>query len=273
MSFSQFAGSAIVPTLSRIVLALAFVTTGYNKVMTQTAFTAPQARVLQNLGVEVTPSGVAAANPLVVHAAYLQDEKGAEPPEQDTGEDADAEGGGDAKPAEEPPAGPGEGAEVVVPADEMKTPSAPPADDGATFTARSLHQITLKCQAQGWPSPTSLAWAAALTELIGGALLLLGFLSRLWGLALAGTMCVAFYLESMIVGHVHTMSPFIYAPEIARFNTTFAQLGLCVLAFGVMCTGPGPVSVDRLLFRRGKGSGGRGILKPDEASVSKGRPM
>jgi uncharacterized membrane protein YphA (DoxX/SURF4 family) len=146
------------------------------------------------------------------------------------------------------------------------------AGDGATFKAKSLHQITLMCHAQRWPSPTSLAWAAALTELIGGGLILVGFLSRLWGLGLAITMGVAFYLVSMQVYGVLGMSPLVYATDVARFNTTFNQLALFVLAVGVLLTGPGPASVDRLLFGRGKVKE-QVVLTPDEPPMSKGRPV
>ena len=100
-----------------------------------------------------------------------------------------------------------------------ETVDLPPASDGQKFTARSMHQITLMCNAQGWPSPKSLAMAAALTELLGGVLLFLGFLSRLWGLGLAITMGMAFYLVSMKVYSVHTMTPFELAAKVEPFNT------------------------------------------------------
>ena len=55
-------------------------------------------------------------------------------------------------------------------------------------------------------------------------------------------MGVAFYLVSMQVYHVHTMSPFEYATDVGHFNTTFSQLGLFVLALGLLLTGAGPQS-------------------------------
>jgi uncharacterized membrane protein YphA (DoxX/SURF4 family) len=45
MSFSQTAGVAFVPTMSRIVLALAFITVGYHKLMGQATFTESEERL------------------------------------------------------------------------------------------------------------------------------------------------------------------------------------------------------------------------------------
>ena len=51
MSFSQAAGTGIVPTLSRIVLAVVFVSLGYNKLFQNDSYTAAEATTLQQLGV------------------------------------------------------------------------------------------------------------------------------------------------------------------------------------------------------------------------------
>ena len=56
MSFSQSAGIGLIPTLSRIVLCLAFASVGYNKVTRQVEFNAEQAATLQGLGVSVSPA-------------------------------------------------------------------------------------------------------------------------------------------------------------------------------------------------------------------------
>ena len=42
--------------------------------------------------------------------------------------------------------------------------------------------------------------------------------------------------------------PFTYARNIAAFNSAAAQIGLFALAFGVLLTGPGPISLDRAFF-------------------------
>ena len=51
MSFSTFAGTAIVPTLSRIVLCAAFLPAGWNKVMDETTFSGDDAQRRIQLGV------------------------------------------------------------------------------------------------------------------------------------------------------------------------------------------------------------------------------
>lgn len=47
----------------------------------------------------------------------------------------------------------------------------------------------------GFPLPVVFAWAAGLSELVGGALLALGLLTRPAALAIAGTMAVAAFLR------------------------------------------------------------------------------
>lgn len=127
---------------------------------------------------------------------------------------------------------------------------------------KGLFKVALMLDNAGWEySPVLFAWIAALTELIGGVLMLFGFLSRIWGLGLAITMAFAFYLTtltgaglpmadapSLLDGGLHYLTEDPNYP--ARFNTMFVQLGFFVLAFGVFLTGPGAVSVDRLIFGR-----------------------
>ena len=248
MSFSQTAATSVVPTLARLVLAFAFVTIGVNKFQ-ETTFDAASATTLRDLGVTVTPvtpveaeaasdeAGTAAAPASrSVRLASLQDEPAADPP-ADAGADPATDSAAD--PAAD---------DVAIPAE--------PLPDGE-YTARALHRITLLCYGAGWTHdsvslPVILAWMAALTELVGGAMLLLGLLSRIWALGLAGAMGVAFYLVSMGKYGVHTQSPFEFAQNIGHYNTVCAQLGLGVLAFGIVLTGAGPLSLDRVLFGRGR---------------------
>jgi len=118
---------------------------------------------------------------------------------------------------------------------------APPAGG----SAMALHRVTLMVHAEGWPLPVVQGWAAMTVELLGGALLLIGLFSRLWGLGLAVTMGVAFYLTSWPL----LQDTSLFALAIPDYNRLFAQAGLFALAFGVLLTGPGAVSLDRLLFR------------------------
>ncbi len=98
-----------------------------------------------------------------------------------------------------------------------------------------------------WPDnlkPQWVGWAAAGTELVGGGLILLGVFSRIWGLGLAITMGVAFYLTSLTA---FIQYGFMHLP-MADFYRGFTQICLFVMAFGVVLGGAGTLSLDGLLF-------------------------
>ena len=123
---------------------------------------------------------------------------------------------------------------------------------GATAVrAKRLHRVTVMLLDNS-PLPERfkphwLAWAAAGTELLGGALILLGLVSRVWGLGLAITMGVAFYLTTLtpVLDYGALNLP------LPVFNQAFTQIGLFALAVGVAMTGAGALSLDRMLFRGG----------------------
>lgn len=209
----------VVPTLARIILCAAFLTMGWNKLMYTTEFTGEQARTLIELGVGDQQAGTATP------AAYQ--------------DDADDAAGGDDSPLPDIPEPPDD---VVI--DDPQT-------GDQTVVAKRLHSVTLAVEGAGWSQPTLLGWATALTELIGGALLLVGLFSRVWGLGLAIVMGVAFYMTSLpVLGDMGLFGMVVNAGgDFSAYNRMFAQLGLLVLAFGVALTGPGPLSLDRLLFR------------------------
>jgi uncharacterized membrane protein YphA (DoxX/SURF4 family) len=243
MTFSQYAGVAIVPTLSRIVLCLAFVSTGYNKVFKQAEYTAEEATRLQALGVNVTPSAAPGATPTASldgsrvfrPASYIQD--GGQPTDPDTTPPQTQ------TPVQTAPAASDPSGTVIIPGSPL-----PP----GTYRAAGMYKVALILSSAGWRQPVWLARLAAYTELVGGALLALGLFSRIWGLGLAIAMAVAFYLVSVQGNQVLNTDPRVFAEDIANFNTLYAQLGLFVLAFGIFLTGPGPLSLDRLLFGGGR---------------------
>lgn len=221
MSFSTFAGTAIVPTISRIVLCAAFLPAGWNKVMTETTFSGEDAQRLIQLGViDAEPQAHIGPNRSIVPASF-QDE----------------EAGDDQAAAE-----PSELEQPAVAADEAETTPSEP----GTYKAKPLHGITLMLHKAGWPAPVWMARLAAFTELIGGGLLFVGLFSRFWGLGLAIAMGVAFYLTSWNV----LLDSHLFGLKVPEFNQMFTQTGLFVLAFGVFLTGAGPISLDRALFRK-----------------------
>ncbi|MDY7108701.1 MAG: DoxX family protein [Planctomycetota bacterium] len=242
MTFSQYSGTAIVPTLSRLVLALAFITAGFNKLFTDATFNAEQAERLEAVGVDLDRM-TASAGPAIVLAQSPQEEQ-TPPPEEEEMMMAPPEDE-PAPPAEQPQMPPPEespGEKIVI-----KSPG--------QYTAKTLHGVTLLCEGAGFGrySPY-LAWLAAVTEFGGGILILVGFLSRIWGLGLAIAMGTAVYLTTWDP-YIST-GPFEVAQNhIPMFNRAFAQLGLGVLALSVLLAGPGPLSLDRLVF--GKRGGGK----------------
>jgi putative oxidoreductase len=255
MTFSQYAGTAIVPTLARLILAAVFIPVGWNKVFKDAEFTADQATQLKSLGVNTEPadppkvistSSEEAGNVRFALASYRQE---ATPP-----------------PAVQPPADP-------APAQEPK-PQDNPAVEASTapstavqplppgkYKAQALHQITLMLHQFNIPQPVWMARLAAFTELIGGAMILLGLFSRIWGLGLAIAMGMAFYLVSIKVNNVVGVDPRTLAENGDAFSTAALQLSLFVLAFGVFLTGAGPLSLDRMLF------GGSDEAGPGEGKI------
>ncbi len=227
MSFSSTSGTAIVPMLSRIVLCAAFLPAGWNKVMTETTFSGDDAQRLIQLGViDAEPQAHIGPNRSIVPASF-QDEA--------TGDDQAPD---ESPEPEEQPA--------VTEDEAAATPSEP-----GTYLAKPMHKITLMLDKAGWPAPVWMARLAALTELIGGGLLLVGLFSRVWGLGLAIAMGVAFYLTSLpaLLGAGNLFTGLFNLP-MDVFTGMFAQLALFVLAFGVFLTGAGPISLDRALFRK-----------------------
>jgi putative oxidoreductase len=98
------------------------------------------------------------------------------------------------------------------------------------------------------PMPKIAAWVAAVSEFGGGALLILGLLTRLAALMIAGTMGVAVF-----VFHAPDFQP-LFAGDAILNKADFA-LTLCFVGLGLLFTGPGKIAIDHLLFGRAKRDG------------------
>lgn len=114
------------------------------------------------------------------------------------------------------------------------------------ISTRSLHHITVLAHRRDIPYAHVLGWLTAITELVGGALLIPGIFSRVWGLALAVIMGVAFAVTSLPL--LEQASPFALSPD--QLHQVAAQMALFVLATGILLVGPGAASIDRAIFRR-----------------------
>ncbi|MHC4413886.1 MAG: DoxX family protein [Planctomycetota bacterium] len=265
MSFTHSAARNFVPLLSRLVLAAAFIPSGWDKIMgEEREYAGEDARILQRLGIGEPVESEVALGRLsgFVLASYQDVETGsiikrrqpaAAPNEQ---EETDEDPPGKVMTVEVVPEPPEE-----MPAVEVVLEPPPVSDepgeadegdaDGTRVKAKRLHRITLMLVEGPWPEklkPGWMAWAAAGCELVGGTLVLIGLFSRLWGLGLAITMAFAFYLTSAgPLGQYGLIS--LPVESIADFNRMFCQIGLFTLAFGVFLTGAGGLSLDRALFR------------------------
>lgn len=94
-------------------------------------------------------------------------------------------------------------------------------------------QLVAGVAAMGFPLPILFAWSAALSELVGGALIAVGLFTR-WAAAFLGfTMAVAGFV-------VHAADPF-NVKELAFF-----YLAACIL---LVFTGAGKYSLDKVLKR------------------------
>ncbi len=90
-----------------------------------------------------------------------------------------------------------------------------------------------------------LAWTLALVQLAGGALLLLGLATRVWGLVFAIAAGAFFMLDSWPI--VVATSGFGLA--WSDWTLITSQGGLALLSTILVLTGGGAVSIDRGLFR------------------------
>ena len=96
-----------------------------------------------------------------------------------------------------------------------------------------MHRFAQGVEALGFPYPLYFAWAAALSELVGGLLVALGLFTRLGAFFVACTMGVALYQHRM---------------------DAFGRMELAVLYLAVFLAavfiGGGPLSVDAKMRRR-----------------------
>jgi putative oxidoreductase len=245
---NAYAGTVIVPLLARLVLCAALFTAGWIKLMTTVQFTGGDAALLIEHGVV---DEVQQATMRVRPSAWTQQQ---EPAHEDApqAEQPPAEQAPDEQPLDEPTDDTPTIRERIEEAVEL-----PPdvlVEDPVTgedvVIAKRLHGITvtlIRNTDLAAPWPRILAWMAALTELVGGALLLIGLFSRVWALGIAILLGTAFYLTSL--GPLIDLNLFGIALDVSAFNRLYAQAGLFVLAIGIVFTGPGPLSLDRLIFR------------------------
>ena len=102
----------------------------------------------------------------------------------------------------------------------------------------------------GWG--TLMAWTAAVSQLVAGILLFVGFFTRFAALAVCLATGMAVYIVSGGVHGMFSMNPFEWPLDTHRFIQLFAGLGLFTLSLGLFLGGGGGLSLDR---RHAKSSG------------------
>ena len=85
----------------------------------------------------------------------------------------------------------------------------------------------------GLPAPDAFVYAIGVVEIVGGLLLVLGFLTRPAALALAGDMVAAIIVSGLALG------------EAVSLTVAPAELAVCLY---LLWTGPGMLALDRLLM-------------------------
>jgi len=239
-----------VPLLARLVLGAAFISAGFTKIFREAEFNQAEVDALAAAHVDNV-------QPWSIHFASAQAQ---DPPPPPSGAGQDIEEG-DAL---------DEAGDAVREAagdlqDDIEGNTGVDPDDVVTSEGKvmkkSLYGVAIHLNGSGFKSfpisPVWLAWATALTELIGGVLILIGLFSRVWGLGLAIIMGVAFYTTTLMGDEGLLASGLSYlitdtGLNMEHFPGMFLQLSLFVLAFGVFLTGGGAMSLDRMLFRGGR---------------------
>jgi len=249
MTFSHACASNVVPLMARIVLGAAFIHAGYGKIFDDETWTGKDAALLRQLGVE-------GSAPAAVDSGAEPDQASNSPGGMElrfaslNRQDENQEQGGD-NAAEESGQDEGE-VEQQDPGDEPEIEPAPPPvvedQPARPVQARKLYGVAITLRRAGLTQyEKALAWGTALTELVGGALILIGLFSRIWGLGLALVMAVAFYTT---VWPDFSADTYGYIGD--QYHYFFSIVGRFVLAFSVFLTGAGAISADRLLFRHGQ---------------------
>jgi uncharacterized membrane protein YphA (DoxX/SURF4 family) len=257
MSFSRSAAANVVPLLSRVLLAGLMVPMGWTMLTTQATYQGEDLEWLQELGVIESPAAELASFRLAV----AQDGSGsgsdaaAVPPPSDSGasgassdETPPVDGPGSVAPADPPPT------QVETTSSDTIAGEDPTTEDPAiepvpgeieSVEARRLYGYAITFAEAGWPQPKLLAWGFSFLMLVGGALTLLGLLTRIWGLLFAAAAGSLFWIESWPIVAEHWM----FGLDDAAFLVIAAQSALAMLSLGLVFSGGGLLSLDHAIFR------------------------
>ncbi|MCB9846809.1 MAG: DoxX family protein [Phycisphaeraceae bacterium] len=267
MRFRDSLAVNVSPIFLRLVLAATFLWAGYGKVFVKGDYTPQEIATLESMG--AAPADEASQpNMEVIEPGATTPEAPIPDPAQ---QGADQPASGDPQAVAEP------AYRVITVQDEgeftdAQNPDAAVDDEAAAAPAEAapqqqrlqLYRVALLIHETkllpGFLSegawPVRLAWIAALTELLGGAFVLVGLLTRLSALGLAITMLTALWLTG--IGSVlvyQAPSSYGFLPKYDAQNpmawmVMLWQFALLGAALALLFSGPGALSVDRFLIGR-----------------------
>lgn len=282
MSARQGSGSSIAPIFLRLCLGITFVWAGLSKVTTDMPVQGDDAAVLANMGV-ISPAGKPASMgqpdqmPTLMALGGPQDK----PKEPALKEPA----------AKEPPATPAANPPAAAPA--ANQPHYTAADFPEPIRVKPLYMVAvgvsnatvvplddkgapkvmrlLPAAVGQKPWPIVLAWCATITELVGGAMVLVGLFTRFWSLGIAFVMGVAMWLTQFGPAIQAGTTTLGFLPKHAAFDhqawqMLFWQFSLFCSAMGVVCLGAGALSLDGLFFMKS----GAPAAKPPAEKAAQG---
>ncbi|MBX3388446.1 MAG: DoxX family membrane protein [Phycisphaeraceae bacterium] len=268
MTSREHMAVSVAPLFLRLALSIVFIWTGLGKLMTDMSVSGERAAVLANMGVSglqrVAQPGAAPSPtaPAPIPSPMVKEPK--QEPKKD--------------PAKAPVSGPPALISVIA---QQSTP--PPT--AATFTAADfpnetrvaqlygiallLHDAVQPTDREGKPVrfplapsfiatgswPWWLAWAAALTELLGGFLLLFGLFTRLAALGIACVMLTAIWLTQIGPAVQSGNASLGFLPpypafDVKAWQTLLWQLCLLCAAMNLVFAGSGGLSMDRAISGR-----------------------
>lgn len=276
MRFRDSLAINISPIFLRLVLGVTFFWAGYGKVFVSSPYTPEQIATLQTgvFQIETTTPDDDAAG---------QTPQGAGTPEEPIPDPNDSDADDDIDTSARAPEGflGEESFRVITVQDDAEQLDAETIDEDdaagdGSVKKRNLYRVALLIHETkllpGFLSegqwPVRLAWLAALTELLGGAFALLGFLTRLSAAGLAGTMAVALWMTSIGPVVVYGAPSFLgFLPAVdmndpTAWMTWLWQFALLGASLSLLFGGPGALSLDRALIGRREAKNAKPTAKP-----------
>lgn len=274
------------PLFLRVGLAVTFIWAGSSKVFDSMEVQGERAALLANLGVIEPKAGGSAAPAADGPSTAPAPQPKLAPP---TGPLPKGDAPKDAKPLA-PPKGSAIPGLVQLTGSTASVPASPPPSTAPRYSAeqfaqpqsvRRVYGLALLLHASAnpapgadgkprmalWPKalasgsmPVYFAWAAALTELVGGAMILVGLFTRFWALGLAGTMAAAMWLTEIgpaIQGGSAVLGvlPGYPAFSVEQWKTPMWQFALLMMSMALVCSGAGAASMDGGLSKPSSGGG------------------